>query len=412
MATVVWTGNSQNIAQVVTLQVTAVAVGGTLAATINGKNVTYTCITGDTVDTAAVGWQQLLSSSTAPAEFGEQDWTVDTDTVTATAAVPGQPFAGMTNGLTSAGGGGATVTQTTTQVSVSQSDPGLAANWNRAGTPAIPQNGDDVVVADSQVPILYNLAALVAVQFASYRRPQSYSGSIGLPAQNPAGYLEYRPTRFQFIGSGTLTMTLGEGPTGGGPSSERYDPGAQRFTLNALAGNAIDILGTNVNNVITAVASTVTVASAPGEVSTLASATLDGGAQLTLGPGVTFSGLLKNTGATANLACAPATLTLLNGATAVVTSIGLTYAAVSADSGSQLLWQSNATITALTLSRGSLLDKSQDVRAMTITNSTVDADCQLNDPNNAITYTNATAVNGQVTSGPFIYTGPKTVKVT
>src|SRR6266850_7945073 len=151
MATVTWLGNSQNIAQTVTLQVTAVAVGGILTATINGKDISYTCVTGDTVDSAAAAWQAALAGSTVPPEFAEETWTVVGDTITATAGVPGRPFAGMTGGLTSSGAGGATVTQTTTQASVSQSDPGLAANWNRAGTPAIPQNGDDVVIADSVV---------------------------------------------------------------------------------------------------------------------------------------------------------------------------------------------------------------------------------------------------------------------
>src|SRR5438876_4012156 len=154
MATAVWVGNSQNTAQIVQLKVTAVAVAGTLKATINGKDVVYTCVTGDTVDSAAAAWQALLSSALAPAEFQEIDWTVLTDTVTATAGVAGRPFAGMTGGLTPAGAGGATVTQTTTQVSVSQSDPGLAANWLRAGVSGIPQNGDDVIVAASSVPSL------------------------------------------------------------------------------------------------------------------------------------------------------------------------------------------------------------------------------------------------------------------
>jgi hypothetical protein len=414
VATVYWVGNSINTAQVVTLTVTAIAVSGTLSATINGKTITYTVVSGDTTATAAANWQALLAASTAPPEFAEQNWTVATNVITATAAVPGRPFT-----LTSAGAGGATVTQATPQASVSQSDVGLAANWNRAGAAALPVNGDDVIIANSTVPLLYNLTALAAVQFNSYRRLQSFEGTIGLPTNNPAGYVEYRPLSFQFAGpvGGTLTLTLGEGPTGGGPGRERYDLLSQRYLVNAVGSGgaqddfALTILGSNAANVLNLTNMSAGCAFYPGETATVASATLDGGASLSLGSGCTFSGALKIIAGATNLAVAPGSLTLLNGSVASVTALGATFATVSADSSSTVAWISNSTITTLTLSRGSLFDRSQDVRTITITNSTIDADCIVNDPNNTITWTNATTVNGQVTSGPFIFTGPKTVKI-
>jgi len=65
------------------------------------------------------------------------------------------------------------------------------------------------------------------------------------------------------------------------------------------------------------------------------------------------------------------------------------------------------------LETNSTLDKRQDLRSLTINNSTLDGDtCQVLDPNNAITWTNATSVKQRVVGGPFQFTGTRTVKVT
>lgn len=416
-----WTGNGQNRAGVVMLQVTAVAVGGTLTATINGKDVTYTCITGDTVQTAASAWQALLANQTvAPPEFAEIVWTVSGDTITATAAVPGVPFFGMTGGLTSAGGGGATVTQTTVTTSLSQSDVGLAANWLRSGVAALPQNADDVIIGDSTIPLLYNLTALAAVQFGSYTRYQSFSGAIGLNENNPNGYREYRPTYFQFSGppAGTLILQLGVGPDGNGPTRERYDVGSQRSTITLLASGsptdtyAVLFLGSNANNTFTVVGTSLGIATLPGETATIASGNVDGAGFLALGPGCTFSGNLLLNASGASVACAPAAIVADYGTLLTVSSKALTYTAVTAKTGSTVVWLSDSTITTLVLQGASLLDKGQDLQAMTVTNSTIDGDCVINDPYNRITFTNATTINTVIQSGPFLIGSGRTIKVT
>jgi hypothetical protein len=414
-----WTGNSQNIAMQVSLTVTSVATGGTLTATMNGKNVTYTCLSSDTTLTAAAAWQALLANTaTSPPEINEQSWSVNGAVVTATASTPGTPFAGMTGGLTSSAAGGAGVTQTTVTPNSSQSDVNNPANWLRAGSPGIPQNGDDVVVASSNIPLLWNLDALAAVTFNSYTRWQSFTGTIGLPVQNPNGYLEYRPTYFQFAGSGAgFTMILGQGQ-GGGPSRERYNVGSQQTTLVVLAsGSAADnyavcFLGTNAANVITAQNTTLGVAMTPGEVATIASASVDGGGGVALGSGVMFSGDLTLINASAVVNCNVASLDAQQGSQVVVGSLGLTYAAVSAVGGSNIQWQSNSTITALVLQTSSIFDKSQDLRPIVITDSTIDGDtCQINDPGNAITYTNPTTIRNVIQSGPFIVGVGRSVQV-
>ena len=420
MATTFWTGNGQNVAQVSTIVITAVAVNGTLSATINGKSITYTCVTGDTIATAGTGWLALLQASTVPAEFAEITWAFDgTATITATAGTPGTPFT-----LTKSQAGGATCTLTATTANSSQSDVNNSANWLRSGSASLPQNGDDVVVANTSIPLLWNLDQLASVQFLSFTRYQSFTGTIGLPDYNANGYYEYRPTYFQFSGSaGTLPLSLGLG-VGSGPTRERYNLGTKRYALTVVgAGSpadefAVRVLGTHANNTLTIVGTSVGVATFPGESSTLDVVTVDGGGSLTCGPTVTFTGTggggtLTLTGGSATLYCAPAAIVARNSAVLSLAGSSLTFASITANNGVQISLLTAMTISVLTLQKGSTLNNSANLGAVTLTTSTLDGDtCQILDPNNSITYTNATTVNGQVTSGPFVFTGQKTVKVT
>lgn len=75
-------------------------------------------------------------------------------------------------------------------------------------------------------------------------------------------------------------------------------------------------------------------------------------------------------------------------------------------------WLCGGIITSLTMTQGCYLDKAQDARSLTITNHTIDGDtCFINDPLNAITYTNPGSVKQSVTQGPYRFTGTKTVRV-
>jgi hypothetical protein len=414
MVTVFWNPNAAAIAQVDTLTVAGVpAAGNTISATINTKSVTYTLIGGDTTVTAAAGLQALLNSkSTVPPEFNEITWTVSSNVITATAVTPGTPFT-----LTaSATGGGATITRASVTANVSPSDVNNASNWLRSGSASLPQNGDDVVVANSSVSLLWNLSSLAAVQFNSYTRWQSFTGTIGLPLLNANGYIEYRPTDFQFTtsGVGSPKVILGAGNIGSGPTRERYSLGANQYTFTVLgAGSPADtysvhLVATNASNVLTVLNCSVGVAMQTGQTSSLASATVDGGGSLNLGSGVTFSGTLTLQGSSAcNTYCSPATSIILqNGSSLTVLQDGLTFPSITAQNGSSISWQAGGTITSLNLKSSSTFDKSDDLRTLTITNATVEGDtCQILDPNSVITMTNAMTVNGQVSSGWF-NTGP------
>lgn len=441
--TTYWSPNQALIAQVRTYTFSAPnSIGNTYNATLNGKTVTYTSISGDTAALAATGLFNLLNLTTSiAAEFTEINFTNPSSaTLTATANTPGTPFAGVAGtsaGLVLSTGNGLAngITTADTTPNKSPSDVNDAENWlrvNLSATPpsstrSLPQNTDDVVVSNTNVPMLWNLDQLSTVQFNTYKRHQSFTGAIGLPENNPGGYAEWRATYFKFAGpqgsvpAGGLVMTLGEG-VGSGPSRERYDVGPQPTTLVILAaGSAADeygvrFLGQHTANTFTLLGNvSLGVAMLPGEKANLTSSTVDGSADVGIGTNVTWTAAstLTMLGGSARINAAPATLDMRNGAQATFEVDGLTWVAITAQGSCNLTWLAGGTITTLTMSVGCTLDKSGDARTLTITNSTIDGDsCQILDPLNSIVWTNATSVKQQVTSGPFTFTGTRTVKVT
>lgn len=440
-----WSPNQAAIAQVETYTFTAPSsAGNTYTFTINGKSITYTSVSGDTATTVATELFNLLNVTTGiAAEFTEITWAnPSAGVITATAQTPGVPFANITingvsgQGLVASTGNGLAngITTTHTTANASPSDVNDPQNWLRtdlATTPpnqtrAIPQTGDDVVVSDSSVPMLWNLDRLAAVQFNTYERKQSMTGAIGLPDTNALGYSEWRARDFKFVGpqgstpAGGLIMLLGTG-VGSGPSLERYNVGSQKATVRALAGNTIRFLGAHTDNTITVLGGVnLLVASQPGEIARLNTVTVDGGATVTIGSGVTWStssasvaSSMTTYGGTIVMGAAPATLTMNNATQATFDIDGLTYTTITARGNCNLNWLCGGTITTLTMEVGCVLDKSADLRTLTITNSTIDGDsCQFIDPLNAIVWTNATSVKQQVNTGPFTFTGTRTVKVT
>lgn len=444
MTTAYWAPNQAAIKQVETYTFTAPSgVGNTYNAAINGKTVTYTSVSGDTAATAATAMTALLNASTSvPAELTEIVFTnPSSGVVVATAREAGVPFANVTvNGVTGQGlvmstGNGLVngIATVHTTPNASPSDVLDPQNWLRVTTPApgvraIPVSGDDVVVDNTSVPMLWNLDRLSAVQFNTYTRWQSFIGTIGLPENNPNGYAEWRATYFKFNGpagsvpAGGLQMVLGRGTTGNGPSRERYDCQSSQVTLTVLAaGQAADeygvrFLGVHTANTFTLLGNvSLGIAMLDGEIASMSSSSVDGGASLGIGDGVTWTvgSTLTLYSGSAVLAAAPATLTVTNGARVDVTRDLLTWTTVNLQGGSVLTMLAGGTITTLTMTTSSQLDKSLDARALTITNSTLDGDtCVVNDPLNSITFTNATSVKQRVTSGPIRFTGTRTVKVT
>ena len=440
MTTSYWTPNQAAIAQVETYTFSPPSgIGNWYIATINGKSVTYVSMSGDTAATAATGLYNLLNvSQNVAAELTEiQFANPSSGVLTATAKVAGTPFAdllGTTAGLVLSTGNGLAsgITTAHTQPNASPSDVNDPQNWLRVTPPApgvrqLPQNGDDVVINNTSVPMLWNLDQLAAVQFNTYTRWQSFTGTIGLPENNPNGYNEWRAKDFKFVGpqgsvpAGGLQMVLGKGSTGSGPSYESYNVGSQLTTLTVLSSGqpsqeyGVRFLGVHTLNTFTLLGGvSLGIAMRSGEIATINSSTVDGGGLLGIGLGVTWTSgaALTMYGGIAILNSAPATLTMTNGAQVTIAQDLLTWATISAQGGSTMTWLAGGIISALTMTTSSALDKSLDARSLTITNATIDGDtCDINDPLNAISYTNPVTVKQQVTSGPFRFTGTRTVKV-
>ena len=442
--TTYWAPNQAAVAQVRTYTFTAPnSVGNTYKATLNGKTVTYTSVASDTAALVATGLFNLLNVTTGiAAEFTEITFANPSDgSMTATAKEPGTPFAGVPGtdkGLVLSTGNGLAngITTANTTANASPSDVNDAQNWLRINTGvtppsqtrAIPVNGDDVGVSNSGIPMLWNLDQLAAVQFQTYTRWQSMTGAIGLPENNPLGYKEWRATYFKFVGpqgstpAGGLVMILGQGSASSGPTRERYDVGSQKTTLTILAAGqpadeySVRFLGTHTDNTFTVLGGvSLGIAMLDGEIANLSSSTVDGNSAIGLGAGLTWTAASTLTmfGGTAIMHAAPATLLLNNGAQVVVARDALTWTTITQKGSSGMTWLAGGTITTHTMETGSTLDKSLDLRTLTITNSTIDGDtCTYVDPNNAIVWTNATSVKQQVVSGPFQFTGTRTVKVT
>lgn len=358
-----WSPNQGAVKQVATYTFTVPdAIGNTYIATLNGKSVTYTSISGDTAALAATGLFNLLNVSTSiPAEFQEIEWTnPSAGVLKATAKTAGVPFAnvpGTSAGLVLSTGGGLTngIATVHTTANASPSDVNDAQNWLRINTGVVPpsktrqlpQNGDDVVIEGTAVPLLWNLDQLAAVQFNSFTRYQSFTGTIGLPENNPAGYMEWRATYFKFSGpqgsvpAGGLQVVLGYG-AGNGPTRERYDVGSQKYTLTVLgAGSAADeygirFLGVHTQNTFTALgAVSLGIAMSPGEISNLSSSTVDGGARVGIGAGVTWTAGSELTcyGGVLTIGSAPAVLDINNGAQVTFTVDLLTWPTIIAQGG-------------------------------------------------------------------------------
>lgn len=416
--TTFWVGNAAQQSQIDTVTVTAVpgAGGATLTAQINGKSITYTTLSTDTTATAAAAWQALLAAQTAPPEFGEITWTVNSNVITATGPADGTPF---TLGTSVGGTAGAAVSHSVA-AGISPSDAGNAVNWIRNGLFQTPQDGDDVVLADSRVPLLYNLNYFVSggVRFNSLTRWQSFEGSVGLPENNPAGYYEYRPTYLGVRGAGAgvaLAVYLGRGTTGAGPSRERYDFGTQQVALDAVASGsaqddyAIRVLGTSRSNVLRVGATSVALAVLPAEAAWLGGPSWVGpGGTLALGPGcqVAASAVLTCRGGALSVAgLGDYLLEVREGGVLTVEAAAGTQQSVLAQQGARVVWNAAGTLQSLTLQTGSIFDKSADARLLTSGTTLLDGDCQVLDPYNAITYTTPAYFRDAITAGPFT-TGP------
>lgn len=393
MATILWVGNAQAVAQVNTLTPGAVAVNSSFSVTINGKSITYTTTVGTLAD-VVTGLVSALTANGVPAEFTEITWAnVASATITATAKTAGVPFT-----QTSSATGGSTLVTTATTASSGPADASVAANYS---TGSMPVGGDDLYFQNTAKPCLYGLTALNAVTLNSLNFADTFTGTVGLPRTNSNGYPEYR-TQYLAVNATTVNFTQTAGSQNAAGSGRIKLNGTFTTVYVNTTGNGAEtgvpaVLFTGAVTTANVNKGSVGFAQFSGETCTLttlrmgyvASKTSD--ANVRCGAGATLTtitrnyGVLETNSSITTLSCGPGTHTHNSGN---VTTIN--------GNGGTLVWKSFGTITGGTGYDGFLLDFSQDQQARTVTNFTLNKGSGWNDPNFTVAYTNPLMVNCRI----------------
>jgi len=249
MANVSFLGHAPTVAQVDTITVTGVvAIGNTFTVTINGKSVTYTA-TATTTASVRTGLAAALAASTIT-EFTELTFAEGVLRVDCTASVAGRSHAITVSKAQGTGGtnlhaiGIANVTPNS-----GPNEFNVASNWSGG---AVPGAGDTLIFELSNIDLLYGLQHCVST---TCRVMSTYSGSIGLPERNPAGYDEYRATHLatavpvEYAGTGARAKfySLGAGAVVILNSANRSDPAEPTVCLTGLTtGASLQVYGGDV----------------------------------------------------------------------------------------------------------------------------------------------------------------------
>ena len=383
MGSLRFVGRQLSTKQVTTITLTAYDVATTYKVTI-GQKVVSTLGTGGTTAATATALYNLLTASTEP-EFQEITWTNPSGSViVGTAVTAGTPF----TATATVSGGTGTLSQTATTANQSPNDFNDAVNYD---TGSLPVNGDDLFIDESAVDILWNLGSLSGVTLTSLNIAMSFTGTIGLPEANAAGYREYRP---QYMAIGATTINIGIG-TGSGFSRCRLNQGSVQTTLNIFNTGAADDSprecvewkGTHASNVVNIYGGSLGVAIYGGEAATIATLRLAEGLGNTIvrcGATVTLAAITQEAGELKINTAVSGTINQLGGSLFVVGAGTIATANIAGT----VSHNGTGTITTVALRPGGSLDLGLDARAITVTNCTMYAGSALADPAARGTYTN------------------------
>jgi hypothetical protein len=255
----------------------------------------------------------------------------------------------------------------------------------------------------SNADILYGLNQ-VAVVLASMTVRNGYSGNVGLPEQNAAGYPEYRAKylKYAFASSSIVqiecqsqrfkfdfgnSLVLIQVNDTGNPSEDGF--GACTF-IGMSGANTLEV---NKGSVATAVSTGTTTGVGTLTVGFIDSPASD--ATVTLGIG-TALGTINMKGGTLyqnSPGAALTTLSIVGPATAYMSTYSI---GTCTNYGGSVFWTGQLTgglpavIGAYTGGDGSLLDTSHDISPRTVTASAMYRGAVINDPNKTVTWTNST----------------------
>jgi len=404
MATRVWKGEVAAVAQVDTITVAgAWAAADTATITINGKDLELTVGTDTATTEVATAIEEMINGTaqtgTGDHVFGEtgndvpefQDITAvaAASVVSCTADVPGTPF---TMTVTEVTAGNGTATEATATNNQSPNDWSAAGNWSGA---TVPVDADDVVVENSSVSILHGLDQS-AVSLNTLTIKPTFTGNIGLPRNNAAGYVEYFDTYL-------ITSAVGDATTctynidAGGSGRIKLDTNDGESEINVYGSGTraeadvpvILLKGTHAANVLNINKGDVGMAFFGGEAATAATiqvgyrSSVASDVDLFVGAGATTTTLVQ-TGGQVEILSAITTVTvtageLTIGDDATVTTLNL--------DGGTCYYESDGTCGTANVAGGAVLDFRRDVRARTVSAANLYSGGAIHDPAETVTWT-------------------------
>lgn len=276
--------------------------------------------------------------------------------------------------LVGAGTQGITVTSDTTPTGPYHWDN--ANNWESSGVPA---NSDTVVFEANDNPVLYGLDQSAVTLTALIIRA-NYTGTIGLPEENSAGFIEYRDTHLQI---GATTVRIGEG-TGNGSERIRIDFGSVQTDVSifnsatpaATGEYAVNLLGSHASNVLRAYKGSISSAQYAGEAAvwnTVQVGFADDQAsdvELFFGDDVTLGAVTIHGGVITNSGQASSAVTSILVTAGTVTLNGTDGVSQLDIEGGTVYYRSSGTLGGNTVVGGAgTLSFEGDLRAKTVTNS-------------------------------------------
>ncbi len=380
MATNVFTGGAQTTAQVNTVTPAgSPTIGNIFTLTCNGKTINFTA-TASTVANVTAGLTALVNASSI-AEFNEVTAVDNTTTLTLTANTPGTPFTITSSAAAGSGGGSPTLVSSTTTANSGPADWSVAANWSLN---AVPISTNDVVIDNTNQDISFGLDQN-AVTLASLTITGAYTGKLGLPVSNLAGYPEYRPT---YLKISATTVKVGQGP-GGGSSRIKLNLGSVQSAVNVYStGSPADVgveallvIGTHASNVLNIFKGSVGIAVEPSQVATFVTVvvayTTQPSSDVTarFGSGVTLT-TFSQYGGTTIVNSAVTTMVMRAGQMTFNAGTLGTLTAL----GGTLFYCSSGTITTVVLSGTATLDFSQNAQARVVSSCTMNPGTSYLDP--------------------------------
>ena len=250
MANKRWIGGAPAVADVWTLTFANVwAAADTATVTINNKNLILTAGSGVLNDLAtylanAINASAPINTAGFTSNYGGQQWpefaelsaVANGATVVITGNTAGLPLT-ITTSETTAGSGTLTAVNTTPATGPNHFDN--ADNWD---TGTLPANLDDLYFDSGAVDCLFGLTLLRASTFnCNIYITNDWTGQLGLPNLNPAGYKEYRQRYFQFKGTSGKDFHVLEGTSGANNQKNLWvdftDQASADIRIRARRGN-------------------------------------------------------------------------------------------------------------------------------------------------------------------------------